>query len=69
MKNQIAKGGLGRLWKGQKALKSESIEEKYAEQLAKASPEEKREIHARAMEESARREKMLNHKPSAKALW
>jgi hypothetical protein len=66
--NIVAFGSL-RLWEGQKTLASESIETKYAEQLAKASPEEKREIHARMMEESARREKMLSHKPSAKALW
>jgi len=69
MNNNIVDDGFWRLLKGQKALASESIEEKYSAQLAKASPEEKSELYQRMAEESEQREKMLNHKPSAKALW
>jgi hypothetical protein len=69
MNNNIAEGGLWRLRDGQKTLESESIEGKYADQLAKATPEEKAEIYQRMAAESERREKMINHKPSAKALW
>jgi hypothetical protein len=69
MNNGIAVFGGLQLLKGQKALASESLEAKYAAQLAKATPEEKAEIYQRMAAESERREKMINHKPSAKALW
>lgn len=69
MKSNIAEGGLRRLLHGQRALKSESIEKKYAAALAKAGPDEKREIYQRMAEEALRRNKMLNHKPSTGTLW
>ena len=46
-----------------------SIEKKYAAELANAGPDEKRRIHERMAEELMRREKALNHKPSAGTLW
>ena len=67
--NHIAEGGLQRLLDGQKAMKSIFVEKKHAKELAKAGPEEKKEIYARMAEEARRHEKMSNHKPSAKALW
>jgi hypothetical protein len=67
--NQIADGGGWRLREGQKNLASESIEKKYAAQLAQAGPDEKKQIYQRIMEEHQRREKMISHQPSPKALW
>jgi len=69
MKNHIAADGESRLGQGQKALKSKSVEHKYAASLAKAGLDEKREIHQNMAEENLRREKMLNHKSSAGTLW
>lgn len=69
MKNHIAVGGLGRLLEGQRALQSESIEKKYAAELAKAGPDEKKEIYEHMAEEALGRHKMLNHQPSAGTLW
>jgi hypothetical protein len=69
MKNKIAADGAWRLRRGQKTIASESIEEKYAAELAKAGPGEKRKIHQRMSEEIERRRKMVDHKPSAAALW
>jgi hypothetical protein len=54
---------------GRQAVKSESIEKKYAGEPAAAGPVEKRKKHERMAEEVLRREKMLNHKPSAGTLW
>ena len=68
--NQITADGPRRLWLGQKALTaSESVEQKYAAELASAGPEEKEKIRQRMAEESARRVKALNHKPSPGTLW
>ncbi len=69
MNNKIVADGPRRLWLGQKALASESVEEKYAAELAKANPDEKEKIRKRMAEESARREKVQNHKPSSSTLW
>lgn len=68
-KNEIVAEGGFRHWLGQRALKSKSIEEKYAGELAKAGPDEKKEIYERMAEETHRHNKMLNHKPSAGTLW
>jgi hypothetical protein len=62
-------GGFWRLFRGQKSLSSESLEKKYADELAKASPAEKKEIYRRMVGEQERRNKMMNHRPSPKALW
>jgi hypothetical protein len=64
----VAFGGL-RLRLGQKAMASESIEKKYAAELATAAPAEKKEIYQRMSDEIEKRRKMMDHKPSAKTLW
>jgi len=69
MKNQFVEDGSRRLWLGKKALASESIEKKYAAELAKASLDEKEKIRERMAKESLQREKALNHKPSSATLW
>jgi hypothetical protein len=55
--------------RGGNAATSESIEKKYAAQLASAGPDEKRKIRERMVEEFMQREKTANHKPSAGTLW
>ena len=69
MPSQIAAGGAFRHYLGQRALESQSIEEKYADELAKATPEEKKRIYERMADEAMRRAKKLSHKPSAGTLW
>ena len=66
MKNAIAENGFERLLKAQKELTLESIEKKYAKQLAAAEPHQKAEIYQRMMDEFYRQK---NHKPSSGALW
>ena len=68
-KNRIVADGQSRLWRGQKAVTSESIEKKYAAELKKAGPGEKREIYQRMVNEMEQTRKMVEHKPSAAALW
>jgi hypothetical protein len=69
MKNKIVADGPFRFLRGRNAATSESIEKKYAVQLANAGPDEKKKIRERMVEEFLRREKTLNHKPSAGTLW
>ena len=69
MKNKFVADGYRRFLQGRRAMTSESIEGKYAAELAKATPGEKGKIHERMVEEFLRREKALNHKPSAATLW
>jgi hypothetical protein len=69
MKNQFVADGYGRFMKGEKALTAESIEEKFAAELANASPGEKEKIRERMAAELKWREKALNHKPSPGTLW
>ena len=69
MKNQFVEDGSRRLWLGKRVLASESIEKKYAAELASAGPDEKEKIRERMAKESLQREKALNHKPSAATLW
>jgi hypothetical protein len=66
MKNGIAEGGLERLQCGQKGLSMESIEKKYAKELAAAESREKEKIYQRMAEEFSRQK---NYKPSLFALW
>jgi hypothetical protein len=47
----------------------ESIEKKYAGELAGASPDQKHQIRARMAEELLRRAKTESHKPSVYTLW
>jgi len=69
MKNNIVADGEFRLWRGQKALKADPVEKQHAAALAQADPAEKKEISRRMTVENLRREKMLNHRPSAASLW
>jgi hypothetical protein len=68
-KNKIVADGLRRFNRGKKTVTSKSIEQKYAKELASATPAEKTEIHKRMAEDLLRHGKMLNHKPSAGSLW
>jgi hypothetical protein len=69
MENRIVPNGSRRFWLGKKALASESVEKKYAVELAKADAHEKERIRKRMAEEDLRRKKALNHTPSAATLW
>jgi hypothetical protein len=69
MKNQFVADGRRRFFKGRAKVTSESVEKKYAAKLANAGPEEKAKICQRMVEEFLKREKILNHKPSAGTLW
>jgi hypothetical protein len=66
MKNGIAEDGPRRLQHGQKELSMESLEKKYAKELAAAQPHEREKIYQRMAEELLRQK---NHKPSLFALW
>jgi len=66
MKNQIVADGYLRFLRGQKALSSESLETKYAKQLAAAGPDEKSQLRQQMAEELLRKK---SHKPSPQTLW
>ena len=55
--------------RAKRAAAAESIEKKYAAELANAKPVESAKIRERMAAEILRREKALNHKPSAATLW
>jgi hypothetical protein len=55
--------------RGQKTVTSESIERKYAGELAKASAAEKIQISERMVKEYSRFLRTKNRKPSAGTLW
>jgi hypothetical protein len=69
MKNKFVADGLGRFMRAKRATATESIEKKYAAELANAKPVESAKIRERMAAEILRREKALNHKPSAGTLW
>lgn len=69
MKNSIVADGCFRFRQAQKAATSESIEKKYAAELAKADPARKLQIRKRMVEEFLRLEKIKAHKPSPGTLW
>ena len=69
MKNRFVADGPQRSWLGKKAMASESVEKKFAAELANAGPDETEKIRKRMAEEDRRLEKALNHKPSAATLW
>jgi hypothetical protein len=69
MKNHFVADGLSRFLRGKKNAQSDSIEKKYAAELANAKPVEGAKIRERMAAEILRREKALNHKPSAATLW
>jgi hypothetical protein len=69
MKTKIVADGYHRFLRGKKTVTSESIEKKYAAELAKADPAEKILIRERMVEEYSRRITTENHKPSPGTLW
>jgi hypothetical protein len=69
MKNNIVADGRSRFMRAKKAVTSESIEKKYATELAKADPAQKLQIHQRMVEEFLRHERINDHKPSPGTLW
>jgi hypothetical protein len=69
MKNKFVADGFRRFLRGKETVTSESIEKKYAKELAAASPAQKAQIRERMVEEYSRRSKIENHKPSPGTLW
>jgi hypothetical protein len=69
MKNKFVADGYRRFLQGKKTTSSESIEKKHGAELANAGSVEKGKIQERMTEEFLRREKAMNHKPSAGTLW
>ena len=69
MKNKFVADGYSRFLRAKKAVSSESIEKKYAAELAKADPAQKLKIRERMVEEYLRRGKIEDHKPSPGTLW
>jgi len=67
--NRIAADGPRRFARGKWAMKAESVEREFGAESANVSPDEKKKMRERTAKENARREKMLNHKPSAGTLW
>ena len=55
--------------RAKKTAASESIEKKYAAELAKAGPLQKLQIRKQMVQEYLRRGKIEGHKPSAATLW
>jgi hypothetical protein len=69
LKNEFVADGRDRFMRAKREGLAESIEEKYAKELAGAIPVEKIKIRERMAQEILRRKKTLNHKPSAGTLW
>jgi hypothetical protein len=69
MKNHIAADGRFRFGQAQKTATAESIEKKYAAELAKADPARKLQIRKQMVEEFLRLKKIKAHKPSPGTLW
>ena len=68
MKNAFVADGLRRFLRAQRTMTTEAIEKKYARQLAKAGPEQKRKIHEQ-MARELRAQKSPAHRPSPGTLW
>jgi hypothetical protein len=66
--NIVSDGAL-RLLFGRQAATMESLEKKYATQLAQASPDEKSKIRERMADEHRRLSKNADHEPSPGTLW
>ncbi|HEX3889795.1 MAG TPA: hypothetical protein VHX90_03000 [Verrucomicrobiae bacterium] len=66
MKNKFVADGFRRFLHGKKAMTSESIEKKYAKELAVASPAQKAQIREQMAQDFLRQQ---NHKPSPGTLW
>jgi len=69
MKNEFVADGCHRFMRGKRGAWSESIEKKYAAELANADPQQRLQIRKRVVEECLRREKIEGHKPSPGTLW
>jgi hypothetical protein len=69
MKNKFVADGFHRFLRGKRAAGSESIEKKYAAELAKADPQQRLQIRERMVGECLRRGKIEGHKPSPGTLW
>ena len=69
MKNKFVADGFHRFRQGKKTALSESVEKKYAAELANADPQQKHQIRERMVEEYLRRGKIEDHKPSPGTLW
>jgi hypothetical protein len=69
MKNKFVADGPFRFLRGKKAALSESIEKKYAAELADADPQPRLQIRERMAEENLQRQKIEGHKPSPGTLW
>jgi len=67
--SRIVADGFWRLRRGQKAMKQKSARDKSAAETEKARSGENSEICQPLAEDARQREKMVNHKPSAGALW
>jgi hypothetical protein len=66
MKNKFVADGFRRFLRGKKAVTSESIEKKYAKELAAASPARKAQIREQMDRDFLQQQ---NHKPSPGTLW
>jgi hypothetical protein len=69
MKNEFVADGCRRFMRGKRGALSESLEKKYAAELAGANPRQKLQIRERMVAEHLRRAKIEGHKPSAATLW
>jgi hypothetical protein len=68
MKNKFVADSYRRFMRARKAVSSESIEKKYAAELAKADPARKFKIRERMVQEYLH-SKNLDHQPSPGTLW
>jgi len=66
MKNKFVADGFQRFLHGKKTVTSESIEKKYAKELAVASQPQKAQIREQMAQDFLRQQ---NHKPSPGTLW
>jgi hypothetical protein len=66
MKSGFVENGYSYLLRGQKKMAMESIQKKYAQELATAGPIQKQQIQQKITAEFLRRQ---NHKPSPGTLW
>jgi hypothetical protein len=66
MKNKFVADGFRRFLRGKKTVSMETIQKKYAEELAAASPAQKAQIRERMAQDFLRQQ---NHKPSPGTLW
>jgi hypothetical protein len=66
MKNGFIADGSQRFFRGKKTATLDSLEQKYAKELAAVSPAQKAQIREKMSRDLQRRQ---NHKPSPGTLW